>query len=118
VLAKKRRRPERRKFRSWALLSYRDRGGALGGVVNWIGSIDRSYLQVEAVDPGFSRELLTLKFELDEHYTTPEARAAVYKRFLEKLHALQGFQHVGVSSGIPLTDNESVTSADIKGFGP
>ncbi len=50
----------------------------------------RSYLQLAAVDPGFSPATLTFRVTLDISYNKPELRRAFYREFLEKLRNMPG----------------------------
>ncbi len=81
------------------------------------GLLIRSYLKLAAVNPGFSSATLTFRVPLDERYNKPEIRARFYKTFLEKLKHIPGARYVGASSSLPLSHNESVTFAEIRGFG-
>lgn len=49
------------------------------------GLLIRSYLQLQAVNPGFSPSTLTFGLNLDERYHTPASRTAFYKQYLERL---------------------------------
>jgi putative ABC transport system permease protein len=81
------------------------------------GLVIRSYLKLQAVDPGFSPSTLTLTLDLDEHYATAESQTAFYQRYLEKLQSLPGLKYVGASNSLPLTNHDSMTFAEIRGFG-
>ena len=81
------------------------------------GLLIRSYLRLAAVDPGFSPATLTFRIRLDQKYRTPEQRAAFYRAYLETLRNLPGVRLAGASSGLPLSGWESVTFAEIEGFG-
>jgi predicted permease len=81
------------------------------------GLLIRSYLQLAAVNPDFSPATLTFKLSLDERYNTPALQTAFYKKFLETLRNMPGIRAVGASSGVPLSNHESVTFAEIRGFG-
>jgi predicted permease len=81
------------------------------------GLLIRSYLQLAAVDPGFSPSTLTFRLNLDERYSQPAQQAALYKSFLEKLQLLPGVRYAGASNSTPLSYHESVTFAVIRGFG-
>ncbi|HEX4230667.1 MAG TPA: ABC transporter permease [Bryobacteraceae bacterium] len=82
------------------------------------GLLIRSYLQLAAVNPDFSPATLTFKLILDERYNKPELQRAFYRNFLEKLQNMPGVRGAGASSGVPLSNHESVTAADIRGYGP
>ncbi len=77
----------------------------------------RSYLALTAVQPGFSPATLTFQVRLDDRYSTPALQAGFERRFLEKLKSLAGAGAVGASSSTPLSKHESVTFAEIRGFG-
>jgi predicted permease len=81
------------------------------------GLLIRSYLKLTAVNPGFSSASLTFRVPLDERYNKPELRAAFFKTFLEKLQRIHGVNYAGASSSLPLSHHESVTQAEIRGFG-
>ena len=77
----------------------------------------RSYLQLQSIDPGFSPASLTFHAVLDEDYPDDESQSAFNRRFLTKLRELPHVRYVGATSSLPLNNNESVTNAEIKGFG-
>jgi putative ABC transport system permease protein len=77
----------------------------------------RSYLRLSEVDPGFSPSTLTFELPLDAKYNSDAVRAQFYRSYLDKLRAMPGVKFVGASSATPLTHHESVTFADIRGFG-
>lgn len=81
------------------------------------GLMIRSYLKLAAVNPGFSAATLSFRVPLDERYTKPEIRAGLYKTFLQKLKHIPGARYAGASSSLPLSHHESVTFAEIRGFG-
>ncbi len=81
------------------------------------GLMIRSYLKLAAVNPGFSSATLTFRVPLDERYNKPEIRAGFYKAFLEKLEHIPGSRYAGASSSLPLSHHESLTFAEIRGFG-
>jgi len=79
------------------------------------GLLIRSYIQLEAVDPGFSRASLTLKPNLDDRYNTSESQASFYKMFLEKLQTLPGVKYAGASSVLPLSGGDSMSFIKTRG---
>ena len=82
------------------------------------GLLIRSYLQLAAVHPNFSPATLTFQVALDaQHYNKRELQADFYRRFLEKLKNLPGVRAAGATSGIPLSHHESLTFAEIRGYG-
>ena len=81
------------------------------------GLLIRSYLQLQAVDPGFSPATLTFSLNLDARYNKPELRTAFYKRFLERLQSMPGVKHVGAVNSIPLSRHESLSFAGVRGIG-
>ncbi|MDQ2841374.1 MAG: ABC transporter permease [Acidobacteriota bacterium] len=81
------------------------------------GLLIRSYLQLEAVNPGFSPSTLTFELDLDEHYSKPEQRIVFYKNFLQKLQALPGVRNAGAASETPLNGGDSIAFVDVRGFG-
>ena len=81
------------------------------------GLLIRSYLALAAVDPGFSPATLTFRLKLDERYNKPEQRTAFYEKFLDKLQNMSGVKYAGASNSTPLSGHESVTFAEVRGFG-
>ncbi len=75
----------------------------------------RSYLKLQAQDPGFSSSSLTMNLPLDGRYSKPEQRTAFFLRFLEGLRHLPGVMQAGAGSDIPLDHSESVGTVEIKG---
>lgn len=81
------------------------------------GLMIRSYLKLATVDPGFSGSTLTFHVSLDERYNRPETQARFYRTLLEQLKPIHGVECVGASNSLPLSHNESVTFAEIRGSG-
>jgi putative ABC transport system permease protein len=81
------------------------------------GLLIRSYLQLAAVDPGFSPATLTFRLNLDERYNKPEQQTILYKTFQEKLQHIPGVKYAGATSATPLSGRDSLTFAEIRGFG-
>ncbi len=81
------------------------------------GLLIRSYLQLQAVDPGFSPATLTFSLNLDARYNKPELRTAFYKHLLERLQGMPGIKHVGAVNSIPLSRHESLSFAGVRGVG-
>ncbi len=81
------------------------------------GLLVRSYLSLNAVNPGFSPSTLTFRLHLDNRYLRPEQRVSFYKKFLEKLQQLPGVRAVGGSNETPLNHAETVSTLEVRGFG-
>jgi len=81
------------------------------------GLLIRSYLQLAAVDPGFSPATLTFRLNLDERYAKPEQQSAFYKSFLEKLQKIPGVSDAGATSATPLSGRESLAFIEVRGLG-
>jgi putative ABC transport system permease protein len=82
------------------------------------GLLIRSYISLEAVNPGFSPSVLTFQVPLDEHYPTPQSRDLFYKSLLTKLQESPGFTLVGASTEIPLTNDLGFAECEVEGYGP
>ena len=72
------------------------------------GLLIRSYINVESVDTGFSRSVVTFHVSLDQRYSKPEQHVVFYKELMAKLEALPGVQAAGSVNDLPLTNSESV----------
>lgn len=81
------------------------------------GLLIRSYLQLAAIDPGFSPATLTFGLNLDERYAKPEQQTALYKSLLEKLQKIPGVKYAGATNSMPLSHQETLTFVDVRGFG-
>ncbi len=81
------------------------------------GLLMRSYLNLQAVNPGFSPSVLTFQISLDEHYPTPQSHDIFYQSLLAKLQAVPGFQFVGASTEIPLTNDLGFAECEVEGYG-
>jgi len=83
------------------------------------GLLMRSFLKLQAVDPGFNpNNMLTMRVGLEgPNYKKAESRIAFYDQLLDKIKALPGVQYVGVRSYIPLVpaDNYANNSFAIEG---
>ncbi len=77
----------------------------------------RSYLNLQAVNPGFSPSVLTFQIPLDEHYPTAQSHDAFYKTLLANLQATPGFKLVGASTEIPLTNDLGFAECEVEGYG-
>ncbi len=81
------------------------------------GLLLRSYLRLVAVNPGFSKTAITFAVSFDEKYRRPQDQFAFERTLLTKLQAIPNVRYAGSTSGAPLTHHESVTFADIRGYG-
>ncbi len=81
------------------------------------GLLIRSYLNLQAVNPGFSRSVLTFQISLDEHYPTPQSHDTFYKTLLAKLQAAPGVELAGASTEIPLTQDLGFAECEVEGYG-
>jgi predicted permease len=81
------------------------------------GLLIRSYLQLAAIDPGFSPKALTFKLNLDERYNKPEQKTVLYKTFLGKLQNIPGVKCAGATNATPLSGRESFAQVGIRGLG-
>ncbi|MBV8832222.1 MAG: ABC transporter permease [Acidobacteriaceae bacterium] len=81
------------------------------------GLLIRSYLNLQAVNPGFSRSVLTFQISLDEHYPTAQAHDIFYRSLLAKLQATSVFTLAGASTEIPLTNVLGFAECEVEGYG-
>lgn len=81
------------------------------------GLLIRSYLNVMAVNPGFSPAALTFQLNLNSSYNTQQRRQAFYREFLAKLEGLRGVQYAGLTNVTPLSGYETEAFAEVRGFG-
>ena len=63
----------------------------LGGA----GLLIRSYINVEAVQSGFSESTVSMYIRLNSHYPQPQQRLAFFSNLMEKIAALPGISDVG-----------------------
>jgi predicted permease len=81
------------------------------------GLLIRSYLNLQAVNPGFSPSVLTFQISLDEHYPTPQSHETFYKTLLGKLQVTPGFKLAGASTEVPLTHDLGFAECEVEGYG-
>ena len=81
------------------------------------GLLVRSYLNLRAVNPGFSLSVLTFQISLDERYPTPQSYDIFYRSLLTKLQAAPGFTLVGASTEVPLTARLGFAECQVEGYG-
>jgi putative ABC transport system permease protein len=84
------------------------------------GLLMRSFMKLQAVDPGFSPEQ-ALTFELSlpgERYLQDAQRVAFYDDLLPRLRALPGVRGTSAVMGLPLTGVDFVISFDVAGRPP
>jgi len=83
------------------------------------GLLMRSFLKLQAVDPGFNpNNMLTMRVSLEgPNYEKAESRIAFYDQLFDKIKALPGVQYVGARYHIPLVpaDNYANNSFAIEG---
>jgi putative ABC transport system permease protein len=83
------------------------------------GLLMRSFLKLQAVDPGFNpNNMLTMRVSLEgPNYEKAEPRIAFYDQLLDKIKALPGVQSVGARYHIPLVpaDNYANLAFTIEG---
>lgn len=77
----------------------------------------RSFLAVEAVDPGFeTQHIFTTDVILPAaKYTTPIQRRVFFQRALERIARQPGVEQVGLVSALPLSNNENLGELQVKG---
>jgi len=84
------------------------------------GLMVRSFQALRSVDPGFSADSV-LTFEvrpLPTKYPTAEAKAQLYDRLIERLHAIPGVIRAGGVDMLPLTSGGNRFAAVIEEFPP
>ncbi|AKS40524.1 ABC transporter permease [Wenzhouxiangella marina] len=84
------------------------------------GLLIRSFLAVQSESPGFTQEgLLTARLSLpDDPYGDPATARNLRRALIERIGALPGVEHVGVTSALPFSGNSSQASYSIEGYEP
>jgi predicted permease len=80
------------------------------------GLLIRSYINLQGVDKGFNPSTLTAYIELDDRYQTPERQEAFRQAVLQRVRALPGVEVAGAVTGVPLSQNESLTFLQVDGL--
>ena len=80
------------------------------------GLLIRSYLKLEAVDPGFAPSTLTMNVTLDDRYDTAAKRNALFHGLLTRARALRGVRSAGAVSALPFSRHESASMIEVEGF--
>jgi len=79
------------------------------------GLLIRSYVNVEAVDTGFSKSTVTLNLGLDARYSQPQA-VQFFRNLFARLQALPGVETVGGVSSLPLSNSEDLRMFAVDGY--
>lgn len=84
------------------------------------GLLMRSFIKLQAVDPGFKVEpALTFDLTLpDARYKEPEQQIAFYDQLLPKLRSLPGVQAASAVMGLPLSGLDFIISFEVGGRPP
>jgi putative ABC transport system permease protein len=80
------------------------------------GLLLRSYLNVEGVQPGFSRSTIGMNIQLGTHYGSLEQRLSFFRALLGKIESMPGVEAAGVTSALPLSGTESLSSVWVDGY--
>jgi predicted permease len=80
------------------------------------GLLVRSYLNVEAVHPGFSSSTVSMNLQLDARYASREQKLAFFRALLDKIQSFPGIQSAGAISALPLSGAESLSSFMVDGY--
>jgi putative ABC transport system permease protein len=109
-----------RGFRAWRDLLIVTQIGMALVLVTCAGLMVRSFLSLDAVDPGFDpQRLLTLQVKLpDGEYDTDKKRIIFYQQAMEQIRAVPGVTSVAAASIIPLTGDSSDSRVAIEGYQP
>ncbi len=81
------------------------------------GLLIRSYLKLQAQNPGYLGSTLTMNLQLDGRYNKPEQRRALFLQFLDRIRHIPGVICAGAGSDIPLDHYESIGIVEVKGYG-
>jgi predicted permease len=84
------------------------------------GLMVRSFQALRSVDPGFSADgvLTFVAPPLPTKYATPEARAQLYDRLVERIETVPGVTRAGGADFLPLTGGGNFFTARIEEFPP
>jgi predicted permease len=80
------------------------------------GLLLRSYVNVEAVQTGFSSSTVSMNIRLDDQYASRDQRLAFYRSLLDKIQSVPGTESAGVISALPLSGSESLGSFWVDGY--
>ncbi|MBV8858085.1 MAG: ABC transporter permease [Acidobacteria bacterium] len=84
------------------------------------GLMVRSFMAIQAVDPGFRPErILTFDFALPmTTYKEAPQRAAFFEQLTSRAAAIPGVEHAAVIDSLPLTDSKNISAFDVEGRPP
>jgi predicted permease len=82
------------------------------------GLLIRSYVKVQSVDTGYSASTLTMSVPLDSRYAKPEQTQAFLRTLLEQVSNIQGVESAGLTSALPLSHRESMSTLEVQGRTP
>jgi predicted permease len=75
-----------------------------------------SYLNVLAVETGFSPSTIAVSVPIGPSYNTIEKRRAFYATLLQRITAQHGIDSVGLVNSLPLTDSEAYSTLWVEGY--
>lgn len=75
-----------------------------------------SYLNVLAVETGFSPSTIAVSVPIGPSYNTIEKRRAFYATLLQKITAQHGIDSAGLVNSLPLTDSEAFSTLWVDGY--
>jgi predicted permease len=76
----------------------------------------RSYLNVLAVETGFSPSTIAVSVPMSPSYNTIEKRRAFYATLLQRIAAQHGIDSAGLVNSLPLTDSEAFSTLWVDGY--
>jgi predicted permease len=80
------------------------------------GLLIHSYLNVSAVQPGFSQSTVSMNIQLDDRYSQPQQRLTFFRTLIDKLAATPGISATGAVNYLPLSNSESLSSFSVDGY--
>jgi predicted permease len=80
------------------------------------GLFIRSYINVEAVDTGFSPSTVSMNMGLDARYSQPQQRITFFRDLFARFQALPGVQSVGAINDLPLSNSEDLSMFLVDGY--
>jgi predicted permease len=80
------------------------------------GLLIRSYVKLQAVDPGFAPSTFTMEISLDARYAKREQRLAFYRSLLDRASSMPSIRSAGAITYLPFSGTDSLTLFTVENY--
>lgn len=80
------------------------------------GLLIRSYVKLQAVDPGFAPSTFTMEISLDARYAKRDERLAFYRSLLDRASSMPSIRSGGAITNLPFSGTDSLTLFTVENY--